>query len=74
MNHTVNSIISFEVVIHCFDQLFHCEVFLVIYVVFNSCKTVRNSSDTYTLNVVGIVSCTTCIVIFCIADTVVGYN
>ena len=72
--HTIDCIVSFKVMIHCFDQFFHCEVLLIIYIVFNSCDTVCNSSNTNTLNVVGVVSCSTCIVVFCITDAVVCYN
>ena len=74
MYHTEDCIITFKVVIHCFKQFFHCEILLVKYVIFYSCDTVCNSSDTYTLDIVGVVSCSTCIVIFCIADTVICNN
>ena len=74
MNHAVDGVISFEVMLHGLDQFFHGEVLLVVYIVFDRCDTVGNCSDTYALDIAGVVSCSACIVVFCLGDTVICYN
>ena len=74
MNHAVDCIVSLIVMLHCLDQLFHSEILIVVYIIFDSSGTVGNSSDTYTLDIVGVVSCPASIVILCIGDTVICYD
>ncbi len=74
MNHAVDRVIPFEIMLHGLDQFFHRKVLVVIYIILDRCKTVCNRTDTHALDIVRVVSCAAGIVIFGVGDTVVGHD
>ena len=69
-----NSLMSFKVVIQSLHQFFHGKCLLIVYIIFYSCQTVCDSSDTNALKILGIVSCSACIVVLSFGNTVICNN
>ena len=69
-----DSLMTDEIIIKRCHQLIHREVFLIIYIIFYSSKAVCNRSDSNTLQIFCIVSCTAGIIILALCDTIICKN
>ena len=66
-----NILVSLKVIIQCFHKLRHCHRLLIKDIVFHSGKTVCDRSDTNSLDILGIISCSPCVVVLSFGNTVV---
>ena len=74
MNHAVNGIVSFIIMLHRLNQLFHGKILPVEHIIFHSGKAICDRTNAHALNIVGIIPCAACIVILCIRNAVIGHN
>ena len=72
LNQVQDILMTLEVVIHSVDEFFHGKLLIVKYVELDRGKCIGNGSDTNTLDIACVVSCTASVVVFTFLDTVIG--